>query len=158
MNELSRHKAVHNAVKSEAGTKRLVYWAAGLSMGTVIAHGIDAPDHLREWWGYGTFFIIVAAFQFFYGFSLFLQPWRYDENGGVRADAVVAGRPYFIMGLSLIGASLFMYIISRTTGLPFLGQAAAAEPVTFLSLVPAVEAVPLAYCLVRLLMATYAPR
>ena len=79
-------------------TKSLIYWAGGLSAFALVTHAIDAPDHLTEWWGYGAFFVIVAAFQFFYGMALFLRPWRYDSEGSLRPDAERQGKPYFILG------------------------------------------------------------
>ena len=46
----------HKAVPSMS--KRLLYWAAVLSILTLIAHAIDAPDHLKEWWVFASIFII----------------------------------------------------------------------------------------------------
>jgi len=133
-------------------SNRLLYWAAGLSIFALFAHAIDAPDHLKEWWGYGTIFIILAAFQFFYGIALFLQPWRYDEDGNWRADAGRSGRPYYVLGIILAAAVIILYIITRTSGMPFFGPDAAAESVTPLSLVPALEDIPLIYCLAALFL------
>lgn len=130
--------------------RRLLYWAAGFSIGALVAHAIDAPDHLKEWWGYSTYFVVAGAFQFFYGFGLLLRPWRYDDAGEVRADGETRGRAYYMLGIVLTASIIVLYIISRTTGLPFFGADAVAEPVTVLSLVPAVEGVPLLYCLIRL--------
>jgi hypothetical protein len=139
---------------SHTGKKRLIFWAAGLSIGVVIAHAIDAPDHIREWWGYSTFFITVGAFQFFYGFGLLLQPWRYDETGSERSDSERRGRPYYVLGLALAASTIVFYIVTRTTGMPFLGSDATAERITGLSLIPIVVNVVLIYCLVRLIMRT----
>lgn len=133
-----------------ADNKRLLYWAAGLSIASLLAHAVDAPDHLTEWWGYATFFVMAGAFQFFYGFGLLLQPWRYDDTGDVRRDADRRGRPYYMLGIALTASVIVVYAVSRTTGMPFFGPDAAAEPVTVLSLVPIAESVPLLYCLVKL--------
>jgi hypothetical protein len=131
--------------------KRVVYWAAGLSIFALVTHAIDAPDHLSEWWGYGTFFVIVASFQFFYGIALFLQPWRYDEEGQIRKNADNYGRPYFILGTVLTASVMLVYIVTRTTGMPFFGPDAVREPVAPLSLLPPLECVPLMYCHVLLI-------
>ena len=150
----------HGGAVSRAGhpgTRRLLYWAAGLSLGALVAHAIDAPDHLAEWWGYSAFFVTAAAFQFFYGVGLFLQPWRYDDTGGQRADPERYGRPYYLLGIVLTGLVLAIYAASRTTGMPFFGPDAAAEPITTLSLVPVGESVPLLYCLARLYIAARGP-
>jgi hypothetical protein len=134
--------------------RRTINWTAVLSLLALVAHAIDAPDHLTEWWGYGTFFVMVAAFQFFYGIALFLRPWRYDEEGSLRPNADRYGKPYFIIGTTLTGLVIVFYIITRTSGLPFLGSDAIAEPVTPLSLVPPLECVPLMYCHILLLSRT----
>ncbi len=134
--------------------KRLIYWTAILSILALVAHAIDAPDHLSEWWGYGTFFVIAASFQFFYGFVLLLRPWRYDEDGNERPKADRYGRPYFILGASLTASVIIIYIVTRTTGMPFFGPDAIREPVTPLSLVPPLECVILMYCYILLLSRT----
>ncbi len=128
----------------------MLYWCVVLSIGALVAHAIDAPDHLREWWGYSTFFVVVGAFQFFYGFLLLLQPWKYDDSGSPRSDALRRGRGYFMLGIVLAAAMLIVYVISRATGLPFLGTEAAREPVTALSLLPAAEDAVLLYMMVSL--------
>jgi peptidoglycan/LPS O-acetylase OafA/YrhL len=134
--------------------RRIINWTAVLSILALVAHAVDAPDHLTEWWGYGAFFVTVAAFQFFYGLALFLRPWRYDEDGNVRPNADLYGRPYFILGTALTTAIIIVYVVTRTTGMPFLGADAVAEPVTALSLLPPLECVPLLYCHIRLLLRT----
>ncbi len=134
--------------------RRIVNWTAILSILALVAHAIDAPDHLTEWWGYGTFFVVIAAFQFFYGLALFLRPWRYDDDGNVRPNADRYGRPYFILGTILTASVIIIYIVTRATGMPFLGPDAIKEPVTPLSLVPPLECVPLLYCHILLLLRT----
>ncbi len=131
--------------------KRIIYWAAGLSILALVMHAIDAPDHLSEWWGYGTLFVIIAAFQFFYGFFLLVQPWKYDAEGSLRVGAEQHGKPYFILGAVLSTLIILLYIITRTTGMPFLSADALVEPVTPLSLLPPLENIPLIYCQVLLI-------
>jgi hypothetical protein len=136
--------------------KRLLRWAAILSICALVGHAVDAPDHLSEWWGFSAYFVTAGAFQFFYGFGLFLQPWKYDETGGLRKSPDRYGRPYYILGLALTLSIVVLYIITRTTGLPFFGPQAAAERVTPLSLVPIAIDLPLIYCLSSLLYRTRA--
>lgn len=133
--------------------RRLLKWAAALSCATILAHAIDTPDHLNEWWGYATFFVIVAAIQFFLGVVLFLRPWQLDEDGKMRRDADRFGRPYFFLGIVLAASVIVLYIVTRTTGMPFLTDAV-VEPLTPLSLVPVIENIPLLYCLVALVRRT----
>jgi hypothetical protein len=137
-----------------ADVRRLIRWAAFLSIGALICHAIDAPGHLTEWWGFSVYFVTAGAFQFFYGFGLLFQPWRYDETGGTRANADRFGRPYYVLGLVLTASVIVLYLITRTTGMPFFGPQAAVKPITILSLVPIVEDIPLVYCLIELLLHT----
>ena len=139
------------------GNKHLLNWTATLSILALVTHAIDAPDHLSEWWGYGTFFVLIASFQFFYGIALFLRPWRYDEDGNLRANADRFGRPYFILGAVLTSSVIIVYIITRTTGMPFFGPDAMVEPVTPLSLLPVIECIPLLYCHILLIYRTRMP-
>jgi len=129
-------------------------WAAILSIGAVVVHALDAQGHLTEWWGFAAYFVTAAAFQFFYGFGLLLRPWAYDGTGGLRENPDRHGRPYYILGLVLSGSIVVLYIITRTTGMPFLGKGAGIQPVTVLGLLPIVENVPLIYCLEELLRRT----
>jgi hypothetical protein len=136
------------------GNKHLINWTAILSIFALVAHAIDAPDHINEWWGYGTFFVVVASFQFFYGIVLFLKPWRYDEDGQIRKNADRYGRSYFILGTILTASVIIVYIVTRTTGIPFFGPDAVAERVTPLSLIPPLECLPLMYCHILLIYRT----
>jgi hypothetical protein len=137
-----------------ADSRRIINWTAILSVLALVAHAIDAPDHLTEWWGYGTFFVIIASFQFFYGIALFLRPWRYDEDGNLRPNGDQYGRPYFVIGTILTSSVICVYIVTRTVGMPFFGSEAVVEPLTLLSLVPPLECLPLMYCHILLLSRT----
>lgn len=136
------------------GVNNLLRWAAILSIGALLCHAIDAPDHLTEWWGFSAYFVTAGAFQFFYGFALLLKPWRYDDTGGLRDEADRFGRLYYVLGLVLTASIVVLYVITRTTGMPFLGPDAGAERVTILSLLPIAEDIPLMYCLAALLRRT----
>jgi hypothetical protein len=140
--------------KAQQNARRLIKWAAFLSIGALVCHAIDTPDHLTEWWGFSAFFVTGAAFQFFYGFGLLLQPWRYDDTGELRENSNRYGRPYYIVGLVLAISIMFVYIITRTSGMPFFGEAAKAEPFTWLSVIPIIEDIPLTYCLFQLIRRT----
>ena len=134
--------------------RKLILWAAALSALAVIAHAIDAPDHLTEWWGFATFFVVVGSIQFFYGLVLFFQPWKYDNNGGVRPNPEYYGRTFYVLGLVLSASLIAVYVISRTTGLTFIAADAIPKSVSILSLIPSAENLPLLYCLSLLLIRT----
>ena len=70
-----------------ANIRSLIRWSMILSLGAIVGHAIDAPEHLTEWVGYSAYFVTAGAFQFFYGFGLLIQPWRYDDTGGLRDNA-----------------------------------------------------------------------
>ena len=134
--------------------KKYIRWAAVLSITALIGHAMDVKDHLIEWWGYSAYFVTAGAFQFFYGFGLLLQPWRYDDSGKLRENPDRFGRTYFLLGLILTLSIVVLYLITRTSGIPFLGKQAASESVTALSLAPIIIDIPLIFCLVKLLLLT----
>jgi hypothetical protein len=136
--------------------KRLLYWAAGLCMFAIAAHSIAAPDHFNEWWGYGVMFIVGAVFQFFYGVAVLIQPWKYDDKGGPRQDAERYGGKYYTLGIVLASLLILLYIITRTSGMPFLGKDAVAEPVTVRGLVPFAANVIVLFPLIKLLRGSQA--
>ena len=138
------------------GNKKLLYGTAGLSIFSLIAHAIDAPDHLSEWWVYGTIFVVIAAFQFFLGVSLFLRPWRFDDEGNLRGGANDRfGRSYYFLGIILSVLIMIFYLITRTTGMPFLSPEAVREPITLLSLLPPLVNLALVGCFGMLARLTY---
>ncbi|MBI2872817.1 MAG: cytochrome c biogenesis protein CcdA [Chloroflexi bacterium] len=84
--------------------------AALLSLGSAAIHLAFAPEHFSEWWGYGWFFLVVAAFQALYGVGLmaprgrlFTAPWYLTT--GISLNLWVAG----------------LYAVTRTVGVPLLG-------------------------------------
>ncbi len=132
----------------DTDSKRLLYWAAGLSVAAGFVHGIAAPEHLSEWWGNGIFFILAAMAQALYGILLLLQPWKYDARGDIRSNADRYARPYYLVGVAGCAAVIILYIITRTVGIPFLGPAAGeVEPVTAISLVSKALEITLIVCL-----------
>lgn len=60
--------------------RRSELYAAGLSAAAAIIHGLVAPEHLAEWWGYGAFFIAATVAQGGFAILLALQPWRYTTR------------------------------------------------------------------------------
>jgi hypothetical protein len=90
------------------GSKRasmLLYAAATLSLVAALIHAWVMPEHFREWWGYGIFFLIVALAQWFYTLALLRWPRRRTFLIGI------------IGNLAIIG----LYIVTRTAGIPLFG-------------------------------------
>lgn len=111
--------------------ERARWWAGSLSVAAGVAHGLVAPEHFREWWGYGLFFGLAAIAQVFYGGLLLLAPWRYDETGGRRPSTIRTDRTVYVAGAAGTAILIGIYVISRTVGIPFLGpDAGRVEPIT----------------------------
>jgi hypothetical protein len=83
----------------------LLFAAATLSLVAALIHAWVMPEHFDEWWGYGTFFLIVALAQWFYALALLRWPTRLTFLLGI------------IGHLAIIG----LYIVTRTTGIPLFG-------------------------------------
>lgn len=114
-------------------TKKLLYVTAGLSIAASIVHGIVTPEHFEEWWGYGTFFMIAALVQLFYGLLLVFQPWQPDPIRDTEGFPVAY---LYWAGIIGNGFLIVLYLVTRTVGIPFFGpEAGEIEQVTLLSLV-----------------------
>jgi hypothetical protein len=89
-----------------------VYLAAALSLAAALIHLWVVPEHLREWWGHGAFFLALALAQGL-GAALLLR-WP-DEQ------------PLFLAGIFGNLAVIALYVVSRTAGVPFGPHAGMAE-------------------------------
>ncbi|MEX2587362.1 MAG: hypothetical protein WD602_05130 [Actinomycetota bacterium] len=97
--------------------------AAVLSIVAALVHGLNISEHLREWWGYGLFFMFAAVVQFIYGLIMLIQPWNYDPSGA-RRDGSSFARPYYLVGIALNIPLIALYLVTRTLGIPLLGPEA----------------------------------
>ena len=88
------------------GNRTLAYLAAGFSLLAALAHLWSMPEHMREWWGYGAFFLAATVAQGAYGTILTRWPRR--------RSLLAAG----IIGNTGI---LALYLVTRTIGIPFFG-------------------------------------
>lgn len=107
-------------------------WAAGLSIGAAIVHGLVTEEHLAEWWGYGVFFIVAALAQLAYGLAMLhlvlVEPAR-------RWSRVELLRVYWA-GIAGNLALVVLYAYSRTVGVPGLGpDSGDVEPVTAIGII-----------------------
>jgi hypothetical protein len=85
---------------------RILYPAAALlSVVAALAHLWAMPEHFREWWGYGAFFLVVALAQGLYGLGLLRWP----------------SRALFVAGLAGNLAVLGLFGVVHTRGIPFFG-------------------------------------
>jgi hypothetical protein len=114
-------------------TKNLLFGAAGLSIGAAVVHGIVTPEHFEEWWGYGTFFMMAALIQLFYGLLLVFQPWQPDP---VRETKGFSATYLYWAGIIGNGFLIVLYVITRTVGIPFFGpEVGEVEAVSAISLI-----------------------
>jgi hypothetical protein len=107
-----------------AARLRLRLQAGVLSVAAGVAHGLVAPEHLREWWGYGLFFALAAVGQVFFGALLLAAPWRYDDSGGLAPERTRPERALCLLGIVANSLVILLYTVTRSVGVPFLGPAA----------------------------------
>jgi hypothetical protein len=108
-----------------------------LSVYASLLHDWVIPEHYREWWGYGAYFLAAAAAQAFLGGLLLFWP----------------NRRVCLMGIVGNCAILILYVVTRTVGIPFFGPAAGrVEPVGSLDLAAAAAEIGLVAVLLRHVM------
>ncbi len=88
--------------------RTVLYPAAAMSLFAALVHLVATPEHLVEWWGYGTFFLAAAVAQGVYAAALVRRPSR---------GLLLAG----ILGNSSI---VLLYLATRTLGVPLFGPEA----------------------------------
>ena len=137
---------------AQEGVSRLTWYAAALSAGASVLHGVVAPGHFDEWGGYGAFFVVAAVAQMGYAIILLIAPWRYDATGGIRADGSIrAARIYYVLGVAGNAAIVAMYVVTRTVGIPFFGpEAGEVEAVGFIDVISKATELTLIAVLLRL--------
>ena len=95
------------ATHSDPGTasSRSLRYAAGFCLASAaIIHVAVAPEHLREWWPAGVFFLAVAFGQAALAGGLLVRPTEWFVRAAIWSS----------VGL------VTLYVWSRTAGLPFM--------------------------------------
>lgn len=87
------------------------FYAAALSLVAALAHLWVAPGHFEVWWGYGTFFLAAACAQGLLAVALMRWPGRAIPLAGVLGNLAVVA----------------LYVVTRTSGVPFGPHATRAE-------------------------------
>jgi hypothetical protein len=116
-----------------AGTFRTVAVLSGVAAG--IHLGV-APEHFGEWWGYGAFFVLAAAAECALVALLALRPRTWVVQVGIWASL----------------ATMLMYLVSRTSGIPVGPATGVVEPVELPGLVATAAEGALVVVLCRLLL------
>jgi hypothetical protein len=121
-----RLAALVSAVAAALLTRSITAVAAGGAAGV---HFAVAPEHFGEWWGFGLFFVLCAETQLAWALS-----WRVRApRGGAVASALL----------------IVVWLVTRTTGLPFGPEPGEPEAIGAADLVTvALEAVTVAAVLV----------
>ncbi|GAB3433333.1 hypothetical protein GCM10027517_00160 [Phycicoccus ginsengisoli] len=92
----------------------LVRCAALLTAGAALVHVGVAGEHFSQWWAAGLFLLVTAAAQL--GWAL----WAWTRP---------VTRPILLAGAAGSVALVLLWVVTRTSGLPFGPQAGVAEPV-----------------------------
>ena len=112
-----------------------VYLAAGLALVAALIHLWVVPEHLGEWWAHGAFFLVVGLAQGL-GTVLLL---RWPE------------RLLFVAGIWGNLAVISLYVVSRTSGVPFGPHAGVPEEAGALDMTATAAELGLVVALVTLL-------
>ena len=91
----------------------------GLSLVAAAIHVKVAPEHFAEWWGYGAFFVAAAVAEVALVLALAYRPATWVVQAGIWGSL----------------ATLLMYLVSRTAGVPLGPAAGAVEEVEMLGVV-----------------------
>lgn len=95
----------------------ILYAAAALSLVAALIHLWVMPEHFKEWWGYGAFFLVAAIAQALFAPLLVRWPTR----------------TVLLLGIGGNLAIVTLYLLTRTVGIPFFGpEAGEVEGVGFI--------------------------
>lgn len=120
----------------------VLYLAASFSMSAALIHLWVAPEHMREWWGYGTFMLASAALQGLYAALLLRWPRR----------------PILWLGIGGNLAIVSLYVLTRAVGTPLGPHAGHTEAVGGTDLLCTGSEVALILMLVVLMQNLYGVR
>ena len=95
----------------------ILYAEAALSLVAALIHLWVMPEHFKEWWGYGAFFLVAAIAQALFAPLLVRWPTRTVLLLGIGGNLAIAT----------------LYLLTRTVGIPFFGpEAGEVEGVGFI--------------------------
>jgi len=93
----------------------VVYAAVRLSLAAALIHLWAMPEPFREWWGYGAFFLAATLAQGLFGVALLYWPRPTLALAGLAGNLAV----------------VFLYVLTRTRGVPagpHVGEVEAVDP------------------------------
>ncbi|MBI4497038.1 MAG: sulfite exporter TauE/SafE family protein [Chloroflexi bacterium] len=98
-------QGLRQAVISDRGWNTLLSAASGLALAAAVIHTGAMPEHFAEWWGYGSYFLVIAVAQALFSAALLRWP-----------------RPQlFVLGIAGTLGVIGIYLVTRTIGVPFFG-------------------------------------
>ena len=97
--------SVTQATQSQRGVLPTV---AALSLMAALIHLWVMPEHFKEWWGYGAFFLVAAVAQVLYVPLLMRWP----------------NRTVLLLGIAGNSAIVLLYLFTRVVGIPLFGPEA----------------------------------
>ena len=128
--------------RSDSYAEMAVYPAAALSLVAALIHLWVVPEHLEEWLGHGAFFLVVALAQGLGAVLLLRWPKQ----------------PVFLVGILGNLAIIALYVVSRTSGLPFGAHSGVAEEAGVLDMSATAAELGLVIALVTLLQGSHRSR
>ncbi len=118
-------------------SRPILYAAAALSLVAALIHLWVMPEHFREWWGYGAFFLASALAQVLYVPLLLGRP----------------SRGILLLGIGGNLAIVSLYLLTRTVGIPLFGpHAGEVEGAGFMDLCATTSELGIAAALGALLL------
>lgn len=116
--------------QSSGRAKGLEAVAGWLFIAAGAIHGVVTPAHFDEWVGYGLFFLFASVLQVVWGLALLTNAIN-PEDAGPRWHAWKTG--VYVLGILGTIATIILYVITRTVGIPYFGpEAGEVEGVGFL--------------------------
>ena len=82
------------------------------SIGAALVHAAVSVQHFSQWWAFGTFFVVLAAYQAVWG-VLAIEP---------------LGRRWLSSAVLVNGATVLLWAWTRTVGLPLGPEPGESEP------------------------------
>lgn len=101
-----------------------IHWVGVLSLTAGVIHGIASTSFWGAWWGYAAFFLMVAVAQVAAGLIVLIQPWRYDNTGGIREADSRYARPFFLVGIVFNAGLIGIWLLSQVVLLALQPDAA----------------------------------
>jgi hypothetical protein len=114
------------------GRRRVEKFVGACVIVSGFVHGFVAPEHFREWWGYGVFFL--AASICLIGFGLALVTDAIDPRY-MPGDVHRLRRVMYAIGAIGNVSILALYVLTRTVGIPLGPGSGSVESVGAIDLV-----------------------